>query len=134
MGKKKELGNSISHTKISLLVADISIFSLPELIRLIISSEFIGRNKNRMMVIVSVCQTIHNALWGLEDWLLQGSFLYLPPLEGVTYKTMFLLRTNLKLKERKKGNVSICSLPLFEIGKGKRKNLSNKIFLNWHLK
>lgn len=67
MGKKKELGNSISHTKISLLVADISIFSLPELIRLIISSEFIGRNKNRMMVIVSVCQTIHNALWGLED-------------------------------------------------------------------
>ena len=80
--KKKELSNSIFQTKISLSVANISIFSLPKLIRLIISSEFTGRNKDRMKVIVLVC--IHNASWGWKtDFYMRVSFIS-QLLEGAT--------------------------------------------------
>ena len=80
--KKKELSNSISQTKISLSEADISIFSLPELIRLIISSEFTSRNKYRMKVIVLVC--IHNTSWGWKtDFYMRVSFIF-QLLDGAT--------------------------------------------------
>ena len=42
-------------------------------------------------------------------------------LEGANaYKMMCLLKTEFKLKERKKRKASICSLPLLKIGKRKR--------------
>lgn len=84
-----------------------------------ITSDFMGKNKNRMSTVVIIYQSIPNFLWGL-DFYKRFSFTSQLLEEVNIYKMIYLLRTNFKLKERKKENASICFFPLFETEKGKR--------------
>lgn len=96
----KKRSNSISQTKISLSVANISIFSVSELIRLINGSEFPGRNKHRMKVTVLVCN--HNATWGWKTDFYIESFLYLPASWGSNLKNDVSVEHKFKIKSKKK--------------------------------